>query len=119
MADVQRGTTSLPIIIKPRINGQIVTQTEIKNTYSNFYVNDLTTPLTWVLSYWKHGDATVATVNFDPAKSTDSVLYFTMPDSFYADYAAWSFMINWAISTEKIHSNEAIQVNVKDLYRGL
>jgi len=119
MVDVQRGTTGLPILIQPRINGTIVTQSEIKNDFSNAFVDDNTTPLTWTLEYFERGQTTALTVPFDALKSTDNTIFFPMPDSFYEDYKVWMIIIRWNISAEQIYSNESIMIDVKDFQLGL
>ena len=123
MVDVQRGTTALPFLIQPRINGVIRTQKEIKEVFSNVYVDDNTTPLTWTLEYTSRNQPTPQTILFNEGKSTNETIAFDIPNSFYADYNIWVIMIRWNIVglllTEQIYTNEAIQVEIKDLQLGL
>ena len=119
MTDVQRGTKLLPISIEPRIDGVLVTQSEIKNKFSNAFVDDNTTPLTWTLEYFERGQSTPLTQFFDDAQSTESTIVFPMPDSFYADYKVWMILIRWNISVEQIYSDEAISIEIKDFVLGL
>jgi len=110
---VQIGTTALPIRITPRIGGLVVTQQNIKDIYSNHFVSDIATPLTWVLEY-KAVNGAVATVTFDSGLSGPSSIYFTMPDSFYADKEEWTFEVAWKIATEKIYMLRSVKISVID-----
>lgn len=126
MVDVQRGTLKLPILIQPRINGVVVTQLQIKSTFSNAFIDDSTTPLTWTLEYSSRAVPTPVEVLYNAGKSTDNTIFFDIPDVFYADYNLWTIMIFWKVTDnpvtstlEQIYSNEAIQIDVKDLQLGL
>lgn len=116
MTDIQKGTTSLPVIIKPRIEGIAVTQTAIKQNYSNRYVDDPSTPLTWTLEYRKAGSTLTSTLAFDSSKSTDTEIFFNMPDSFYAEIADWTLLVYWQIDTEKIYNDEAMTISIKEFH---
>lgn len=122
MTEVQVGSKFLPIKITPHINGVPVTQTNIKNNYSNLYVDDPTTPLTWVLEYKKRGDASATVVNFDAGLSTDAVIYFPIPDAFYANIQKYTILFAWVVTgvsnTEKIYSEEELTIDVRDLHKG-
>jgi len=121
MVEVQIGTTFLPILMTPRIGGLPVTQTQIKNDFSNAYVDDVTTPLTFTLEYKERNDALPQTVSFDASRSTDSVIYFPIPDSFYAQNATYTVLPFWNVggpTPEKIYAAEGIQIIVKDLHKG-
>jgi len=119
LPEAQRGSTTLPILVIPRIKGVPVTQTEIKNNFSNVFVDDGSTPLTWVLEYQKRG-GTLNTQNFDAELSTDAVIFFPVPDSFYASDVIWTLLPFWQIAgisqTEKIFADESIMFEVKDLH---
>lgn len=123
MADVQIGTTNLPISIQPRINGVIVTQEQIKVDFSNSFINDSETPLTWTLEYTERG-GTTQTQFFDASESTNDTIVFAMPDDFYAEFKVWMVTIRWNIAgnaprPEQIFSNESIMIEIKDLTLGL
>ena len=123
MADVQIGTTNLPISIQPRINGEIVTQEQIKTEFSNSFIDDSETPLTWTLEYTER-NGTTQTQIFDSGESTNDTIVFPMPDSFYAEFKVWMVTIRWNIAgtaprAEQIFSNESIMIEVKDLTLGL
>ncbi len=121
MPEAQTGSTTLPILVIPRIGGVPVTQTEIKNNFSNVFVNDGTTPLTWVLEYQER-DGTLNTQNFDDSLSTDAIIFFPVPNSFYANDVIWTLLPFWNIAgltqTEKIYTDESIMFEVKDLHLG-
>jgi len=123
MADVQIGTTNLPISIQPRINGEIVTQQQIKTEFSNSFIDDSETPLTWTLEYTERG-GTTQTQLFDSGESTNDTIVFSMPDSFYEELRVWMITIRWNIAgnaprPEQIFSNESIMIEVKNLTLGL
>ena len=101
------------------IGGVPVTQTQIKNDFSNAYVDDVTTPLNFTLEYKTCDDDTPNTVNWDSAKSTESVIFFPVLDSLYAEYATYMIIPFWTIATEKIYASEPVQLVVKDLHRGV
>ena len=121
MPEAQTGSTTLPILVIPRIGGVPVTQTQIKNNFSNVFVDDNQTPLTWVLEYITR-DGTLNTQDFDDALSTDSVIFFPLTDSFYAVDIIWTLLPFWQIvgltQTEKIYADESIMFEVKDLHLG-
>lgn len=110
---VQIGTTSLPIRITPRIGGQVVTQDNIKNIYSNFFIDDGQTPLTWVFEYKAVGVA-VQTISFTSGLSGPSSIYFPIPDSFYAAKEEWTFEVAWKIANEKIYMLRSVKISVVD-----
>jgi len=110
---VQVGTTSLPIRITPRIDGNVVTQQNIKDIYSNHFISDGATPLTWVFEYKAVG-GTIASIPFDAGKSGPSSIYFTIPDSFYATKEEWTFSVAWKIATEKIFMMRSVKISVVD-----
>jgi hypothetical protein len=119
MVDVQKGSTALPIIVVPRIGGIPVTQTEIKNNFSNKYVNEGTTPIAWTLEYQKRGESTPSTQAWDESKSTDEKIFFDMPDTFWEDWATYTILVYWTISTEKVYTELPTQITVKDLHVGI
>ncbi len=49
MVEIQVGSTKQPIIILPRINGAAVTVQNIKDNFSNFFVSDGATPISFVM----------------------------------------------------------------------
>ena len=122
MTEVQVGSTFRPIRLIPKVGGVPVTQTDIKNNYSNLYVDDPSTPLTWVLEWKRRGDTNATTINFNSGLSTDSEIYFDIPDSFYAAIQKYTVLFAWVVTgasdTEKIYCEEAIQIDVRDLHKG-
>lgn len=112
---VQKGSTSLPIIVVPRINGNVVTQDDIKTLFSNFFVNDATTPLAFTLEY-KAVDGTVVTVAWNPAKSGPSSLYFPVTDALYVNKEEWTIAVFWTISTEKNYVLKPFHLTVDDVH---
>jgi len=119
MPEVQIGTTSLPILVSPRINGLLVTQTQIKNDFSNEFISDSLTPIAFTLE-WKTRDSTTPTpIAWNASKSTESKIFFPMPDSFWANINTYTIMVFWTIATEKIFTDEPTQIAVKDLHKGV
>lgn len=121
MPEVQIGTTTLPILVIPRINGVPVTQTEIKNNLSNVFVDDDTTPLSFTLEYVTR-EGTLQTQVWDESQSTESIIFFPIPDSFYAVDIVWTLLPFWTIigltQIENIYAGESITLEVKDLHLG-
>ncbi len=119
MPEVQKGIKKLVIFAKPRIGGLVRTQTDIKNDFSNFFVSDGATPLTWSLEF-KDSKGVVTTLLFDSGLSTDTTLYFLPTDTFWDTLESYTVLLFWEIGTalEKIYSEEAIQLVVKDLHDG-
>ncbi len=119
MPEVQVGTKQLPIRIIPRINGVPVTQTDIKNNHTN-----RTSPvLSFTLEY-KTREGTTQIQLFDAGKSTDSMIFFDMPDSFYANEIIYTLLPFWTVSggggpDEVIYADESIMLEVKDLHDGI
>ena len=112
---VQKGSTGIPIIVVPRIDGQIVTQDNIKNIYSNAFISDGATPLSFTLEY-KAVDGTVLTQAWDPAKSTASSLYFPVPDSIYTNKEEWTIAVFWLIAAEKNYILKPFHLTVDDVH---
>ena len=121
MPEAQTGTTTLPILVIPRIAGVPVTQTEIKNNFSNVFVSDGTTPLSFTLEYITR-EGVLQTQAWDEPQSTDSVIFFPIPDSFYESDIVWTLLPFWTIvgltQTEKIYADESVTLEVKDLHLG-
>ncbi len=119
MPEVQKGIKKLVIFVKPRINGIVKTQTQIKNDFSNFFVNDATTPLTWSLEF-TDSKGNVTTLLFDSGLSTDTTLYFLPTNTFWDTLESYTMLLFWEIGTnlEKIYADEAIHLVVKNLHDG-
>ena len=115
MVDVQIGTKSLPVLVRPRIDGKFVTVTDIKNNFSNFYIDDNTTPIEFFIEYKKRETLEVV-LKWDSVKSTDSTIFFPIPNDFYTSKQNWTVLVYWTIATEKIYTIEAITISVKDLH---
>ena len=117
MTEVQVGTTTRPIRITPHIDGLPVTQQNIKDNFSNLFVDDGSTPLTFTMEY-KVRNGTVTTLLWDAAKSTESEIYFEVPNSFYIAVKTWTVLFFWSVLTEKNYTDEPIQIEIKDLHKG-
>ena len=121
LPEIQKGTTSLPILVTPRIGGIPITQSEIKTNHSSVYIDD-STPLSFTLEYKSRGDI-VNIIHWDESQSTEDTIFFPMPDSFYANEIVWTILPYWKIlgltKTEKVYADEAIQIEIKDLHLGL
>ena len=117
MPEVQLGTTSKPIIVIPRIGGLAITQAQIKNDFSNEFVSDALTPLSFVLEYKKREDTVFATVNWSSSKSTETNIFFPMPDSFWENIQEWTVLVAWKIATEKNYTVVNAVFTIKDLHR--
>lgn len=117
MPEIQVGTTDKPILVIPRIGGVPVTQTQIKNDFSNAYVDDISTPLSFVLEYKNRTDTTVTSIAWNEAASTESQIFFDMPDAFWANLEEWTVMVAWTIAGEKNYTVESVVFAIKDMHR--
>ena len=119
MPEAQKGIKQLVIFAKPRIGGIVRTQTDIKNNFSNFFVSDGATPLTWSLEF-RDSKGVVTTLLLDSGLSTDSLLYFLPTNTFWDTFASYTVMLFWEIGVdlEKIYSENSIQLQIKDLHDG-
>lgn len=115
MVAIQVGSKQQPLIMIPRIDGKPETVTRIKTVFSNFFVNDATTPIDWKLEHRTRTGAK-ATINFDAAKSTDTQIFFFPDDSFYATVEKKTVLFFWTIGVEKVYSEIPITVDVKELH---
>jgi len=115
MVEVQIGSKVTPIIIKPRIDGNIVTQSQIKNTFSNTFVDDVSTPISFTMESKVRGQP-IATLAWDPAKSTDSQIFFQPADAFYANEIKYTLLFYWVITTEQVYTKIPITLEVKDYH---
>ena len=118
MVEIQLGSTQLPILVTPRINGLDVTVSQIKTQFSNFFVDDTTTPIAFTLET-RTRTGTVALLPWDPVKSTDSILFFLPLDTFYAVIETYTIIPYWTVASEKIYAQESIELVVKQLHDGI
>ncbi len=115
MVEIQVGSTQQPIIIIPRIDGVEETVTRIKNTFSNFYVSDILTPIDFKLEYkTRLGDKTL--INYNVSNSSDTQIWFLPDDAFYATVVKYSVLAYWTIGVEKVYLESPILIDVKDLH---
>lgn len=115
MVAIQVGSLQQPIILIPRINGVEETVTRIKNVFSNFYVDDTTTPINFVMES-RTRTGTKQLLSYDPTKSTDTQIYFFPADAFYATVEKFTLLFYWTIATEKIYTEDPITLDVKELH---
>ena len=113
---VQIGSTDLPIIIIPRINGKEVTQTEIKTVYSNAYVDDTNTPLSFVLEIRKVGGEVIK-IDWTELKSTETKIYFEIPNNVWSIVEEYTVVIYWVISGERNSVIAPFHLSVEDLHK--
>lgn len=113
--EIQVGSLQQPVILKPRINGIPVTVSDIKNSFSNFYVSDGATPIDWKLEY-KTRTGAKTLIAFDASRSTNEEIWFLPADAFYATEVKYTIMFYWTISTEKVYSENAITFDIKEIH---
>ena len=113
--EFQVGSKQQPIILKPKIDGKAVTVTEIKNTFSNFFVSDVATPVNFVLET-RTRLGVKATLNFNAAKSTDTEIWFFPLDPFYATVEKKTALFYWTIGVEQVYTEIPIVIDVKELH---
>lgn len=115
MVEVQKGSLVTPIIITPRIDGNIVTQSQIKNTFSNTFIDDATTPISFTMESKVRGQP-IVTLAWDESKSTDNQIYFQPLDAFYADEIKYTLLFYWTIGNEQVYTQVPITLEVKDYH---
>lgn len=115
MVEIQVGSKQQPLIMLPRIDGKAETVTRIKTVFSNFYVNDATTPIDWNLEYRTRTGAKTL-INFDSVKSTDTQIFFFPDDAFFANVIKYTVLFFWTIGVEKVYSEIPITIDVKELH---
>jgi len=121
--EVEVGTVQLPFYVIPRISGKKVTVTQIKEQYSNFWVNDTDTPISFFIEY-SDRNGVKQTIEYDPSKSEDHVLYFLPPDAFYEDIKVLTLLFYWLVTDdddppaelEKIYTMEPLILDIKELH---
>ena len=112
------GALITPITIRPRIDGNIVTVTQIKNDFSNTFIDDNTTPIAFVMESKVRGEP-IALLPWDPAKSTDSLIHFLPADAFYSNEIKYTLLFYWTIGAEKVYTKIPITLEVKDYHAEL
>ncbi len=115
MVEIQVGSKQQPIIMIPRIDGKVVTQTQIKNNFSNFFVSDGATPIDWKLEF-RTRSGTKTTIGFDVPKTTDSQIWFFPDDTFWDTVVKYTVLFYWTIATEQVYSEIPITIDVKELH---
>jgi len=115
MVVVQKGSLIAPIIIKPRIDGNLVTQAQIKNNFSNEFISDGMTPIAFTMESKVRGQS-IVTLAWDPAKSTETEIFFLPADSFFANEIKYTLLFFWTIATEKVYTEIPITLEIKDFH---
>lgn len=122
---VEINSISVPVLVTPRINGIPVTVTQIKTIYSAKFVDNTTTPLSFYLEYRDAvGSDSIVTILWDPTKSSDSQLFFPIPDSLYQNENKYSILFFWLVTDnamppanlEKIYVEQALVLEVLNLH---
>jgi len=123
MVEIQSGSTSRVIFASFRVKDVIITRGDIKTTYSNFFVDDGTTPLVLSLQF-QDKDGNKSNLVEDQSKAQPAVgdtatkFYFLITDSLVATPKTYTVIPFWTTSSEKIFADEAIQLIVKDKHKG-
>lgn len=122
---VELNSINVPVLVTPRINGIVVTVTQIKTTYSSVFVDNTTTPMTFWMEYRDAvGSDAVVTIEYDPSKSSDSQLYFPIPDELYQNENKYSVLFFWLVQNnamppvnlEKIYVEQPLVLEVLNLH---
>lgn len=125
---VEINSISVPVLVTPRINGVVVTVTQIKTIYSAYFVDNTTTPLSFWLEYRDAvGSDPVVTIEWDPVKSSDSQLFFPIPDVLYQTENKYSVLFFWLVQNnadppanlEKIYTEQPLVLEVLDLHNNV
>lgn len=114
MPQIEIGSIAVPALVTPRINAIPVTVSQIKTLYSAKFVDNTTTPLSFWLEYRSTaGDSSVVTIEWDPTKSSDSQLYFPIPDALYSTLDKYSVLIFWLVQDDAIPPNNLEKIYVE------
>ena len=115
MVEIQVGSKQQPIILLPRIDNKPVTVTQIKNTFSNFFVSDGATPINFVMET-RTRTGTKVTLNYDVSKSSDTQIWFLPADAFWDTVRKYTALFYWTIDVEKVYTENPITIDVKELH---
>jgi len=115
MVEIQVGSKQQPIIILPRIDNKPVTVTQIKNTFSNFFVSDVATPINFVMES-RTRTGTKTTLNYDAGRSSDTQIWFLPLDTFWDTVRKYTVLFFWTIDVEKVYTENPITIDVKELH---
>ena len=122
MVEIQKGSTSRVFFVSFRVDNKVITRGDIKTTYSNFFIDDGSTPLILFLEFQDEaGNITTVTEDAsksDPAGDPATKHYFAPSDTLFATPITYTIIPYWTTSTEKIYADNAIQVIVKDIHKG-
>jgi len=122
MPEIQSASTSRVIFASFRVDNKVITRGDIKTTYSNFFVDNGSTPLVLNLEFQDEAgnktniveDASKSIPAGDPATKH----FFLIPDALIATPKTYTIIPFWTTGTEKIYADNAIQLIVKDIHKG-
>lgn len=115
MVEIQVGSKQQPVIIIPRIAGNVVTVQDIKDDFSNFYVNDSTTPINFVMeTRTRTGDKVL--LSYDASRSSNTQIWFLPADSFWDTVQKYTALFYWTIGVEQVYTENPITIDVKELH---
>ena len=115
MVEIQVGSKQQPIIILPRIDGNAVTVQNIKDNFSNFFINNGSTPINFVMETRTRLGNKV-TLNYDVAKSSETEIWFLPLDTFWESIQKYTTLFYWTIAVEKVYTENPITIDVKELH---
>lgn len=122
---VELNSINVPVLVTPRINGIAVTVTQIKTTYSSVFVDNTSTPMSFWLEYRDASSSdAVVTIEWDPVKSSDSQLFFPIPDALYQTENKYSVLIFWLVqdnglpptNLERVYVEQPLVLEVLNLH---
>ena len=115
MVEIQVGSKQQPLIIIPRIAGNVVTVTQIKDDFSNFFIDDGQTPINFVMET-RTRTGNKVTLNYDAGKSSDTEIWFLPADAFWDTVQKYTALFYWTIAVEKVYTENPITLDVKELH---
>jgi len=115
MVEIQVGSKQQPIIMLPRIDGVAVTVQNIKDNFSNFFVDNGTTPINFVMETKTRTGAKVL-LNYDVAKSSETEIWFLPLDTFWDTVQKYTALFYWTIAVEKVYTENPITIDVKEIH---
>ncbi len=115
MVEIQVGSKQQPIILNPRINGNLETVNRIKTVFSNYFVSDGTTPINFVMETRTRTGSKVL-LNYDASRSDENDIYFFPADSFYESVVKYTALFYWTIDIEQVYTERPVIIDVKEIH---
>ena len=87
----------------------------IIEAFSNFFVNDATTPINFVMeTRQRTGSKTL--LSYNPGLSSDTQIWFLPADTFWDTVVKVTALFYWTIDVEQVYTENPITIDVKELH---